>query len=266
MTFTVDRFTVDRWWTKRNQMEHRHYKNPPVVEAFVEFRFEPSQEFDLTMPGKLHTALEPAYPGKPRQQKLVQASFESSSGHPTKVGVAEGIGKIQFLNEEKNRIVAVGADVLSVHILRPYEPGWKEDFCPRINAALSEYWRVAEPVGVRRIEMRYINKIVVPQEMVELNHYLACAPPEARGLPEHISGFVSRVDYVYPDGATLNLTHSSVASAPGSIALLLDISVSRPHPPLSQKQALESASDLRSRERVVFEAVITEKTRELFNA
>ena len=47
-----------------------------------------------------------------------------------------------------NRMVGIGPDVLSVHMLRPYqdpdkaeEGGWVE-FRPRIETALGAYWKV----------------------------------------------------------------------------------------------------------------------------
>ena len=35
----------------------RRYRNPPIEEALCEFYFDPSEEWDLTIPGKLHTSL-----------------------------------------------------------------------------------------------------------------------------------------------------------------------------------------------------------------
>ena len=58
-----------------------------------------------------------------------------------------------LFTEDQTRAVGVGPDVLSVHMLRPYqrpeppeESGWDE-FRPRIATALKAYWDVAEPVG-----------------------------------------------------------------------------------------------------------------------
>jgi hypothetical protein len=61
------------------------YKNPPIEEALVEFRFVQSQEWDLTIPGKLHqhAAIKDEYPGKPRHQKVLQAALQTAPGQPT---------------------------------------------------------------------------------------------------------------------------------------------------------------------------------------
>lgn len=50
----------------------RRYRNPPIKEALCEFHFDPSEESDLTIPGKLHSKLGDEYSGKPRQQNVVQ--------------------------------------------------------------------------------------------------------------------------------------------------------------------------------------------------
>lgn len=33
----------------------RRYRNPPIEEALCEFYFDPSEEWDLTIPGKLRS-------------------------------------------------------------------------------------------------------------------------------------------------------------------------------------------------------------------
>lgn len=44
----------------------RKYKNPPIVEALCEFRFVPSDEWNLTVPGLIFQELKHVYDGKPR--------------------------------------------------------------------------------------------------------------------------------------------------------------------------------------------------------
>jgi uncharacterized protein (TIGR04255 family) len=252
-------------------MERRRYRNPPIEEALVEFRFEPSQEWDLTMPGRLHGELREAYPGKPRQQNVVQASLVAQQGQAPNFAVREGLGKVQLVTEDASRLVAIGPDVLSVHMLRPYQrddevSGWDE-FRPRIVAALTGYWNVAEPSGVQRIGLRYINKLVVPESSFEVARYLRAAPPSVEGLPEQRGGFVGRVEYVYPDEVRLVVSHATVEALEDHVAFLMDIDVIwQASEAVDRHAALAMADDLRARERDVFEALITDEARSLFNA
>ncbi len=253
--------------------QRRRYKNPPIEEALCELRFRPGQDWDLTMPGRLHGEIRDDYPGKPRQQNVVEAALQTQVGQPPNVMFREGVVKVQLVTEDGTRMVALGPDVLSVHMLRPYQDpaapeksGWDE-FRPRLESALDAYWRVVEPVGVHRIGIRYINKIVVPQQSVGTEDYLRCAPPNVDGLPDRINGFVSRVEYAYEDGVRLVLSHGTVDAPEGHVGFLLDIDVIREaSDPVDRDGALAMADDLRARERTAFEALITDDSRGLFDA
>ncbi len=253
--------------------QRRRYKNPPIEEAFCELRFEPSQEWDLTIPGKLHIELSDDYPGKPQQQVVVDVELATKEGTPTNLRYGQGLARVQFVTEDGRRVVGVGPDVVSVHMLRPYQApgqpaqsGWDE-FRPRVDKALSAYWQVARPRGVKRIGIRYINNIVVPLETVRIEDYLKCAVQDVEGLPDRVSEFMSRIDYSYEDGVRLVLSQGSINSPSKHAQFLLDLDVIyESSEPLSQSKALEKVNDLRERERKAFEAVITNHAREIFDA
>ena len=254
--------------------QRRQYKNPPIEEALCEFRFEPGQEWDLTIPGRLHVKLSKEYSGKPQQQKFVDVSLDAQKGKPPRLSYGEGLEKVQLFTQDGKRIVAVGQDVLSIHMLRPYQDpqrpdhsGWDE-FQDRIKQALNVYWEEVQPKGVLRVGIRYLNKIVVPEKAVAVENYLNSALPDVKGLPDHQNSFLSRAGYVYGDGVHLVLAQRSIdAPPPNQVEFLLDIDVIWANTePVEKDVALAKAVDLRDRERDAFEAVITDKARELFDA
>lgn len=253
--------------------ERRRYANPPLEEALCEFRFGPGQDWDLTIPGKLQAQFGDEYAGKPREQKVVELGLEAQEGRPPNVRYGEGVARVQLVSKDGTRLVGVGPDVLSIHMLRPYQAGgspdqtgWNE-FRARIAAALDAYWKVAEPVGVSRIGIRYINKIVIPKATVRIEHYLRSALPDVEGLPDRLNNFVSRVDYVYDDGVRLVLSQGSIDAPVDHVGFLLDLDVIWEHSkPVTRDDALLKADSLRDRERVAFEAVITDVARRLFDA
>jgi len=247
--------------------QRRKYKNPPIEEALVEFRFVPSQEWDLTIPGKLHQhpAIKDNYPGKPRQQKVVEAAFQTGIEQPPSFAVREGIGRIQLLNDDGKRLLSLGPDVLSVNILRPYD-NW-ENFRPRVEAALTAYRDVANPKAVSRVGVRYINKVTLPKVEIDLGTYFCYRPPTASGLPDRMAGFMSRVEYVYYDGVKLILTQASIEAPTGSSAFLLDLDTIWEGPePLSLDAVMATVDVLHEREGVAFEATITDEARKVFDA
>lgn len=253
--------------------QRRRYKNPPIEEAICEFHFIPGQEWNFTIPGKLHTELSNEYAGRPQEQKVVQVGLETQDDKPPNLRYGEGLAKVQLVTEDGNRMIGVGPDVLSIHILRPYQStigsqsgGWAE-FYPRIQAAVEAYWKVSEPRAVSRIGIRYINKIVIPQKAVKVEDYLKCAMPNVSGLPDHINSFMSRAEYNYQDNVQLIILQGSIETPPNSVGFLLDLDVIwQGADPVTQDDALIKVIELRERERRVFETVITDKTRELFDA
>ena len=252
--------------------KRRRYENPPIEEALCEFRFEPGRDWDLTIPGKLQAELGSEYTGKPQQGKVVEVELDTQKGGSPNLRYREGFAKVQLVTKDGKRMVGVGQDVLSIHMLRPYQnpsnpkaSGWDE-FKPRILTALEAYQKVSEPVGVRRIGIRYINKIVVPGKNVKVEKYLKCALPVVSGLPNRLNNFMSRVDYAYDNGVHLILSQGLAGAPTDHIGFLLDLDVIWETPePIALDEALEKTHDLRVREREAFERVITNKARELFD-
>ncbi len=252
--------------------EHRVYRNPPIEEALCEFHFKPRQDWDLTIPGKFHVELGDGYGGKPQEQRVVGIALNQQGEQPANLNLNEGLARVQLLNEDGNRMVAIGQNVLSVHMLRPYHDpnredggGWQE-FKARINEALGAYWNVVRPEGVIRVGVRYINKIVLPQSAAKVESYLNCALPVVAGFPSRLSNYMSRVEYVYDDEVRLVLSQGTTRDPQDPMRLLLDLDVIwQSSDIVTLQSALEKAEMLRMREQAAFEAAITDSSRELFD-
>jgi len=253
-------------------MGHRRYRNPPIEEALCEFHFDSDETWDLTIPGKLHTELDD-YSGKPRQQNVVQVGLALQDGQPSELRHGERLGRVLLITNDGSRMVGIGPDVVSVHMLRPYQgnagsaqDGWSE-FRHRIQQALDAYWTVASPNGVKRISIRYVNRIGIPQEAANIGDYLKCALPVVAELPPRVSEFVSRTELSYEDGVRLILAQVKFSSSTDATQIVLDLDVIwETESAVGKDVAIEKAKDLRDRERLAFEAIITDKAREIFDA
>lgn len=252
-------------------MERRRYKHPPIEEALCEFRFR-DPDWDPTLPGRLHQVLRDSYPGKPQQQDLMQATWHAPKGQPSNLSFRQGLARVQLVTEDGSRLVSVGVDTLSVHMLRPYQDpsnpegsGW-EEFLPRIRAALTAYWQVATPRGVEQIGVRYINKITVPRGGAPAQNYFRTAPSAVPGLPGPATAFVGRMEYTYDETTRLVLSQATIGDGDEQAAFILDLDViSRFEEPIEQTRALTEVEKLRGVERDAFEAVITDESRKLFD-
>lgn len=247
-------------------MTRRQYKNAPIQEALCEFHFVPGPEWDVTVVGKLHDRVKEIYDGKAKQQDVVTANLTvAKDGGPPAFAMNRNYGKTQFPSLDGRRLLAVGPDLLSVHGFAPYE-GW-EALKPRIASALEHYAEVAQPEGVRRIGVRYVNRVVIPEETVDLAAYFLCSPVDVDGLPETISGFVQRSEYDYGNHVRLLLTFASTPSErAGESTFLLDVDVIWEDQGAELDRAMEIVEDLRCRERDAFEALVSDALREIFDA
>lgn len=254
--------------------KRRQYRNPPIKEAVCEFRFGPKQDWDPLLPGKLQQALGNAYTGQALEQRAVSIGLQTHEDRPADLKYGEGVVNIQLATDNGKRRVGVGRNVLSVHMLHPYQlpdehgrTGW-DAFVPRIEKALSAYWGLVQPDGVKRIGIRYINEILIPEEDVEIGDYIRDALPHGHEIPVNLEGFICRVEYAYvADNARLAVSQATLNAPEGHTQILLDLDVIWEFDELiSQGDALAKAKDLRIREREAFEAFITNKSRDLFDA
>jgi uncharacterized protein (TIGR04255 family) len=250
-------------------MARRKYRNPPIEEALCEFRFAPSQDWDPTVPGRFHERIRERYPAKPREQRVVEAGFQvSAQSTDSAMQLKHGLAKAQFPTADGKRLVAVGPDVMSVHVLKPY-PGWHEDFRARIEQALQAYNETTVPKGITQIGLRYINQVVIPADTIELDDYFTTPPRTPDKFPERQSAIFSRIESFYTDEPIrLVFTFANVKSPEGTLGFLLDLDLvwSWGDEPLALNDAMDKVEELRHRERNAFEALITERTREVFDA
>jgi len=248
-------------------MSHRQYQNPPIEEAVCEFRFAPSLQWNLTVPGLLYEKIKTNYPGEPKQQNLIQAEFQIGQ-LPINPGFAlkQGTTKLLFQSTDGKKLVGVGPDMLSIHSLRPYE-GW-DSFAERIKESFHSYIEVAKPQGIKHLALRYINKIVIPEQNIDLGKYFTVYPLIPEGIPDNVSSFLVRTQTIYTDiPIVLKIALSDIANPDEQPGFILDLELSQNYEQesLNTQESLATLYELKLRERKVFESLITEHTRELFD-
>lgn len=250
-------------------MQRRQYRNPPIEEAVCEFRFVPGPTWNLTVPGLFYEKVRDSYPGEPQQQNLIAAEVQASPqpSNP-EITVKQGINKLLFPSIDSKQLIGVGPDVLSIHILRPYR-GWDE-FRQRIDEALKAYREVAKPIGVRRIALRYINRIVIPtNQSVDLSEYFTISPQVPDGFPGRMTAFLTRVESGYEDlPIKLVLTFSDAIAPSMQAEFILDLEIFQDwmDKPVPLGEVFPHLDELKQREGQAFEDLITDRARELFDA
>jgi len=240
----------------------RRYKNPPLIEALCEFRFDPGSPWDLAVPGLVYEKVQSEF-GK---RRLVQVFEASIAGGPD--GVEQQVkttDRMQFLREDEKALVQVDRHLLTVNHLKPY-PTWQE-FLPLIRQGFHAYLEVANPKGLQRIGLRYINRIEIPGQRIELEDYLEFRPFIGPNLPQDFGSFIVGIQVPYENSRNiLRLQLASAAvQAPDVVAVVLDLDY-------FLAQAGQMASDnvfewvelAHTRVEEVFEACITDRLRQMF--
>jgi uncharacterized protein (TIGR04255 family) len=253
-------------------MVRRKYRNPPIEEAVCDIQFAPGTEWDPTMSGRLYEKLKDVYNEKPRPQHVVEPpvmGIVRSEGKPS-ASLARGLFKerVQLLAKNGTRIVGISADQLSVHMLRPYTD-W-EEFRPSIMQALTAYRGIAGPEAVARIGLRYINFIAIGPDDQDLSRYFTI-PPKFPDVdpPTRVLGFFNRKEAEFIDKPIrIVITFTNLEpKQPDILPFLLDIDVIwiRPDDPFSLDEVETVLEDMKVRHRQVFESLITDEARRLFD-
>lgn len=241
------------------------YLRPPIREAICELRFASSRPWDLTVAFDLLRHLRETYSGTPRQVLSGHTGIDPASGQ----ALGQVLPRLQFLTPDERQILAVGENLISVSVLAPY-PGWLE-FRQQTLAAFQAYTEVAAPVGVTRIGIRYINQIRLPGEKVDLDAFFHTAPTTPPGMPQLLGPFLVRFlgSFTDPPEETLTFTLANVADETGQhVEFLMDLDVAQEwEAPFLELSEVEARLErLRTREREAFEAAITDRLREVFDA
>lgn len=240
----------------------RRYKNPPIIEALCEFRFEPGVPWDLAIPGLVYEKIRENFP-KRRQAKALEVSVAASpEGVEQQVKTTD---RMQFLREDEKALIQVDRDLLAVNHLKPY-PTWRE-FLPLIRQGFNAYCEVASPKGIRRIGLRYINRIEIPGQRIELEDYFELRPFVGSELPQEFGSFIVGIQIPCEDSRDtlrLQLVNATIET-PNAVAVMLDLDyflAQRDQVPLDN--VFEWVEVAHGRVEEVFEACITNRLREMF--
>lgn len=241
------------------------YSNPPIVEAVCEVRFTPETSWDLTIPGLMYERLRKDFPIK---EQMAYQEFEIGPNQLMDISKSIKQGqRMVFRDTRRNRMIQLGDKVLSMHVNKPYK-SWTE-YRESIHRAYSTIMELVPDPTISRIGLRYINQIHIPGKTIELENYFNFRPFIGGGLPQNIINFI--MGCVYPfenerDQCRVQLV-SGVSDEPTSSLEILDLDYYLVTPNgVDANQVLSWIDDAHREIESIFEASITDATRELFKA
>ncbi len=239
------------------------YSRPPITEAIIDLRVEPRKDLTLTELERCWAGQESAYPRKGVLKRAVgQIQIGGSEGFSHSGSSAE-IGFI-FTSADAKQLFQVHLDGFTTNRLGSY-PGWNA-----VRDEARRLWNVyrecARPHKVVRIAVRYINRLDLPGQRVELKEYVKTGPEVAAEIAQPLESFVMQLAVPQQDiRGTLRLAEALVAPpGPDTVSVALDIDLFRAeNVPADEETMWRLFEDLRHRKNKIFEACITDKTREL---
>jgi uncharacterized protein (TIGR04255 family) len=240
------------------------YRKPPIVEATIELRLK--EPVTLEIAEKASKKLAVNYATNQTEREL-DFLFDSATGRA--FNPSEHTVGFRLDSADRAEIQLVRTGLLAGIQLAPY-PGW-EVFCSRMKRDWGVYKKV---VGVRklgRIGVRFQNRIDVPRAFAN-----PMRPVDfVTVLPQAPLFGISRIDayamtILVPfaeDNCQVRIASNLAPSpVPDAVSLLLDIDLfTEIELPLKEVDIWSLIDRMRRHKNTVFEACITDRTRELFN-
>ena len=199
----------------------RHLREAPVTEAIIDIRVKARPDFQPKEFEKI----------KPDASRLLPESEEQTGGvftfqlAPTGVQppVVQNLGfqGYVFKASDKKLLAQFRADGFTLNRLRPYS-SWEELF-PIALDLWKLYCSAANPAGVSRLAVRFINRIPLP-DSGEFSRYLRAAPAVPAEMPQNVTAFMTRTTIQDPSrGLSAHVAQALGTDAESQRVLILDI-------------------------------------------
>ena len=245
--------------------------NPPIVEAVVDIECDLPPTFDLAgLEAAARTSFGTAYPvTKPQfvQSLQIEAGAAGTLDVSTKVSTQHGLQALQFLSLDEKQLVQLRAQGFSFNRLAPYSN--LDDYLVEIERTWKLFLDLAHPIQIRRVHLRYINRILLPlvAGRVELDDYLKQGPrlPDEDKLA--FAGFLYQYSVVETSSRhQVNVTLAAQPSESNTLPIIFDIQTTSTEPgePGDWTQLEAKIRSLRSLKNMVFFNSLSEKCLSLF--
>jgi len=236
-------------------------RRAPVTEAVLELRTRAEAPWEAEVITKRLTEV---LPDLPKTEPLHGMKMPLKA-NPSPLAHTEDLGWLGVVmrSADGKQAATFQRDSFGFSLLAPY-PGW-ETFVERALAVWQVHQEVARPGELMRIGLRFINRIPLGQNPIELDDYLVAGPKALDGMP--LAGFlqsetmtVPRSDYQLQIIRTIQPPQGAYAQA----GLIIDIDVGTTQPWEGTAAALRTRlQEMRWLKNKAFFGSLTEKAQVL---
>lgn len=241
--------------------------NAPIVEAVVEINCDLPPSTDLErVQNAAKGRLLPGYPVA-RRQMTQSHELRQEGEKPVEFSVRRNVSALHFLTSDQKQIIQFRPEGYTFNRLAPYSS--LDDYLPEIERTWRIFCELVEPIQIRRIGLRFINRLPVPTSngRLELGDYLEVSPrlPDEEAL--EFVGFFNQHSAVEPaTGNQVNITLVMQPLEGDKLPLIFDIDAFRmiTAPPDDWALIRATVGSLRVLKNRVFERTLTESCLNLF--
>lgn len=236
--------------------------NPPIIEAVLDIDCEFKSPLDIKdIEAEASKLLAKQYPKK-RAIFLQNHKFE-----PNEYSVKSGLTAYQFLKNDEKQLVQYRTEGFSFNRLAPYTS--LDDYLPQIKKHWEIFRKLTNPIQIKAIRLRYINRFFLPLRSgeVKVGEYLAVSPLTADRERLVLLGFMDQ--YIALDKKTKNQVRSVIThqlADNDKLPVIFDNSVIAPFSgnPENWNQIRKKIIELRELKNHVFQKTLTKKCLKLF--
>jgi len=238
-----------------------HYSKAPLTEAVLDIRVELPSEITIQDLSEVQIGEEERYPQ--REDNIIVVG-QMSMGRQVGASAQQTHNGYRFVSHDNRQIFQARLDGFTFSRLSPYET-W-ESFQNEARRLWEVYRPIAKPKNIKRIALRYINRLDLPLPIKDFKDYLRTIPEISPDMTTGLSGYFMQLQLPQPDlEAMLHLNQTLIPPpGPNLVSVVLDFDLfCKDNVPSEDKDIWKQFETLRNRKNEVFEACITNKTRRL---
>lgn len=244
--------------------EPRPLRNAPITEAIFDWRVKARAGLSAEEFKDLKERLQDQFP-KMHESRSYEAMVQlGPKGQAEALSRDLGLRGYHFKSADETQIVQFRTDGFTFNRLRPYTSF--DSLFPIAQQLWQVYCELARPEFVTRLALRYLNRVPLPPSLRDFDDYLRGAPVIPPELPQHVSGFFSRVTIHDPDkGFAAHVAQALETDfATRTITVILDIDAYKEQQyPVDDPAIVETFHELRVfKNRVFFSSLTDEALRQ----
>lgn len=239
-----------------------HYPHAPITEAILDLRVTLPEDANQD---SLDLTLNERFRGYPKKEELFEAVGRFAVGPAGGASMQQKPLGWKLASADNKQIAQSRRNGFTFSRLSPYNC-WKT-FRDEARRLWNVYAEILKPQSLTRLAVRYINRIDIPAESVDLKEYFRTSPEIAPDLPQNLEGYFMQLRLAYPNISGSCLINQTIVppARPGYVSVVLDIDLFRESDvPQQEKDVWSFFESLHKEKNQIFEACITDSTRKLF--